>query len=112
MAEFPEQVLWVRLLEIAAADLGGGDLRGDRQHGHTRPMRVEQAVDQVQIAGSAGAGADRKLASDVGFAGCCEGSHLLMAHMNPFDLAAAAQRFRETIEAVADNPEDAPDAGL
>ena len=57
------------LLEIAAADFRGGDLGCDRQHRNTAPMRVEKAVDQVQIAGAAGASTHRKAAGHLGFAG-------------------------------------------
>src|SRR5262249_45760455 len=112
MAAFPEQVLRMGLLEIAAADLGRWDLSRDRKHRHSAPMGVEQAVDQMQIAGTAGAGTDRELARDVGFARSRKRRHFLVPDMHPFDRAAASQGLCETVEAVADDPEDPLDPGL
>ncbi len=112
MAAFAEQVLRMGLLEVTAADLRGRDLRGDRQHGDAAAMRVEQAVDQMQIAGAAGARAHRKAPGHLGFAGGGEGGDLLVADMDPFDGAAAAQRLGQGIQAVADDAVDALDAGL
>ena len=58
MAAFLEQVLRMGFLEIASADLGRRNLRGDRQHRHARAVAVEQAVDEVQIARAAASRAD------------------------------------------------------
>lgn len=112
VAAFLKEILRVRLLKIAAADLDRGNLGGDRQHRNPASVSVEQPVDQMQIARPAGAGADGELAGDLRLAGRGECSHLLMSHVDPFDLASAAERLIEAIEAVADDPEDAFDAGL
>jgi len=85
MTAFAEQVLRMGFLEIAAADLGRRNLRRDRQHGNTAAMRVEQAVDQMQIARTAGARADRKAAGHLGFTGGRKGCDLLVPDMDPFD---------------------------
>ena len=100
------------LLEIAAADLAGRDLRGDRQHRRAAAVSVEQAVDEMQIARAAGAGADRELAGDLRFAGRGEGCGFLVPHVDPFDVLAFAQRLGEAVQAVADNAEDALHARL
>jgi len=55
-------MLGAGFLEVAAADLVAGNLRRDRQHRHAAAVAVIQAVDQVQIAGAATAGANRQAA--------------------------------------------------
>jgi hypothetical protein len=54
-------VLGVRGLEEIDADLNARNLGGDREHRHLTPVRVVEAIDQVKIAGTATAGADRQL---------------------------------------------------
>src|SRR5262249_44004050 len=95
-----------------AADFRGRNLRRDREHRNPASVRVEQAVDEMQVARPAGAGTDRELAGHLRLAGRGDCRYFLMAHMHPFDRAAAAQRLGEAVQAVADDPEDAFDAGL
>jgi hypothetical protein len=45
-------------LEISGAEFGRRDLCGNRKYRQARSMAIEQAIDEVQIAGSAAAGAD------------------------------------------------------
>ena len=85
MAAFPEQILRMGLLKIAAADFGGRNLRGDRQHRRAAAMRIEQAVDEMQIAGAARSRAYRKLAGDLRFARGGKGRDLLVPDVNPVD---------------------------
>ena len=99
------------LLEIAAADLGRGDVRGDAEHGYTGAVTIEQAVDEVQIARSAAPGADRELTRQMRLGAGREGSDLLVPDMDPFDLPLAAYRIRQTVQAVTDNSIDAVHAG-
>jgi hypothetical protein len=61
VAALLEQDLGMRLLEIAAPDLGRGNLRRDGQHRHPRALTIEQAIDQVQVARPAAPCADREL---------------------------------------------------
>jgi hypothetical protein len=97
----------VGFLEIARADFCRWYVGCDRKHGHPRTMTVKQAVDKMQIAWSATAGADGKLAGQVR---CRECSRFFMAHMDPFDLALAPKRVGQTIQAIADNAIDTLDA--
>ena len=92
-------------LEIAAADLRAGDLGGDRQHRNPVAMAVEQAVDQVQVAGPAAAGADGELAGHLRLGAGGERGHLLVAHMHPAD-PGRSQSLGEAVERI---PHDAPD---
>ncbi len=66
----------------------------------------------MQISRTAGAGAHRELARDLGFAGGCEGGHLFVADVEPPELSVGAQGLGQAVEAVADDAIDALDAGL
>jgi hypothetical protein len=61
---------------------------------------------QVQITRSAAAGADRELAGQMRFGARRESRHLLVPDMHPFDLALAAERVGQPIEAVTDDTID------
>src|SRR5262249_56810675 len=84
MAALLEQVLRVRLLEIAGADFRRRDLCRDGQHRQARAVAVEQAVDEMQISWSAAAGADRKLPRERRLAGSAKRRFLLVPDVNPF----------------------------
>ena len=90
MAAFPEQDFRMGLLEVAAADLGTGDLGGDREHRHPVAMAIEQAVDEMQVAGPAAAGADGERPGHLRLGAGGEARHLLVAHMHPADAASSA----------------------
>jgi hypothetical protein len=72
---------------------------------------IEEAVDEMQIAGSAAPRTDRELSGQVRLGAGGEGSGLLVSHMQPLDLALPADRVGEAVEAVADDTVDALDAG-
>ena len=57
----PKQVLRMGLLEVAAADFGERDLRGNRQHGCPAAVGIEQAIDEMKIAGTAAGHPCRRL---------------------------------------------------
>ncbi len=65
VAAIPENVVGLGLLEILAADLAAGNLRGDRQHGHTIPLAIVEAIDEVRVPRPATAGTDRQIARQV-----------------------------------------------
>jgi hypothetical protein len=110
MAAFLEQVLRVGLLEVAAADLAGREMRGNTEHRHARPVTIEQPVDEMQVAGPAAAGANRELPGQMRLGAGGEGAGLFVAHMHPLDLTLPADGIGEAIEAVADDAADALDA--
>ena len=92
VAALLEQVFRMRLLEISGADFGRRDLRRNGKHRHARAVAIEQAVDEVQVAGPAAAGADRELARQMRFGTGRESGDLLVPDMDPFDLALPADR--------------------
>src|SRR5258706_1027251 len=98
-----EQTLRMGFLKIPRAEFGRRNLRRDGKHWHARPLTVEQAVDEVQIAGSTAAGADRELPCQVRLGTGRESRDLLVPHMHPFDLALATDRVGQPIQAVADD---------
>ena len=65
-------MLRMRCLKIIDAELMGGNMRGDGEHGHPAALRIEQAVDQMQIAGAAAASTYGELACYMRFTGGCE----------------------------------------
>ena len=74
-------------------------------------MAIEEAIDKVQIARSAAAGADREITREMRLRTRCKGRDLLVPDMNPFDLSLATKRVCQTIEAIADDAIDTLDAG-
>ena len=73
----------------------------DREHRHAATVTIEQSVDQMKVAGSTAAGADRQLARKVGLRAGGERRGFLVAHVNPADLSKAAKQVAKAIEAVA-----------
>ena len=102
-AAFAEQMIGMSFLEIARADFGRRDVGGDRDDRHPRALAIIKPVDQVQIAGAATAGADRKLAGHMRIGAGGERGDLFMADMQPGDAAVPAQRIGKAVQAVADN---------
>ena len=98
-------------LEITRADLRRRDVGGNHQHRHARPVAVEQPVDKVEIARSAASGAHGQRSSEMRLGASREGRHLLVAHMQPLDLASPPDRIGDADQAVADDAIDALDAG-
>src|SRR5205823_413925 len=75
-------------------------------------MAIEQAVDQVQVAGPAAAGADRELAGEMRLGAGSKGRGLFVADVNPVDAFATAQRIGESVERIADDAVHTFYAGL
>ena len=109
MAALLEQGLRMGRLEVVAADFRRRDVGGDSQHRHAAAMAVEQAVDQVEVAGTATPRADGQLAGQIGFCARGEGGAFLMAHVHPIDDVQPAQRVGEAVQGVADDAIDALD---
>ena len=90
-------------LKVSGAELGRRDLRRNGKHRQARPVTIEQAIDQVEIAGPAAPGADRKLSGQVRLGAGRKSRDLLVPDMHPLDLALAADRIGQPIQAVADD---------
>ena len=112
MAALPEQVLRMCLLKITGAYFARRDMGRDAQNRHTRAMRIEKPIDEMEVAGPATAGADRQFAGEMSLACGGKRRHLFVPHMNPFDLALAAQRVGQPVETITDDSVNAFDARL
>ena len=112
VAALLEQALGVRGLKVVNADFTARNVRGQRQHRHTAAMGVEQAVDQMQVAGPATAGTHRQFAGQMRFSACGKGCGFFVAHVNPLDLLLAAQRVGKAVQRIADHAIHTFNAGL
>mgnify|MGYP003694065471 CR=1 FL=1 len=104
VAALREEVLRVGLLEVSAADLVGGDLRGNGENGHTAAVAIVQPVDQVQVARAAAAGADGELAGEVRLGARGEGRRLLVPHVDPSELVLSPDGVGDPVERVSRDP--------
>lgn len=111
VAALGEQPVGMGLLEVAEADLRGGDVGGEREHRGHRAVGVVQAVDQVQVPRAAGARAGREPTGDLRLRAGREGRRLLVADLDPVDVTRPADRVHHGVEAVADDPVHPAHAG-
>jgi hypothetical protein len=105
-----EKSFGMGLLEIPSADLGRWDLRRNRKHRYPRAVAVEQAIDEVQIAGPATASANGELAGQMRLRASREGGDFLVPDMDPFDFTLSSQGVSKAVKAIADNAIDLFDA--
>ena len=66
-------------------------------------MTIEQAVDEVEVAGRAAARADGEFTCRMRFGARREGRDFLVPDMNPLDLALPAKRVGQAVQAIANN---------
>jgi hypothetical protein len=64
------------------------DLRRDQDDRGAVAIGFIEAIDEVETAGAAGAGARRETTGEQRFGPCGEGAGLFVPHMDPIDLAA------------------------
>ena len=102
--------LEVDLLGKLHAQLRGDDLAGDQDHRRAVALGLVDAVDEVQAARSAGAGAGGQASADVGLGARGEGRRFFVAHVDPLDLAAM-DGVGDMVEGVADDAIAMADAG-
>jgi len=87
-------------------------VRSEREHGRHVPVRIEESVDQVQVAGPAAPRTHRELARELRVGGSGERRRFLVPHVDPVDATALPDGVCYGVQAVADDPVDAPDPGL
>jgi hypothetical protein len=102
----------VGFLKVAAPDFARRNLSRYCQHRGAAAVRIEQTIDEVKVAGSARAGADRKFARDLRLARSGEGGYFLVSNVDPLDRLSFAQRLGQTVQAVANHAENALYPGL
>jgi hypothetical protein len=69
-------------------------------------MTVIQSVDEVQVAGSTTAGADREVAGELSLCARGKGGCLLVAHVNPTHVLMLADAIGDSIQGVTSNSVD------
>ncbi len=103
----------VGLLEVAAADLGAGDVGGDREDRCAVALAVVQPVDEVQASGARGSQHRGGTSGDLGVGTRGEGAGLLVADVDELDVGLVpAQRVDDRVRRVADDAVHLPDAGF
>ena len=85
---------------------------GDREHRLVVAVAVEQAIDEMQVAGPTTARTHREASGGRRLGTRREGCHFFMAHMHPGDLADPTQAVAQAVEAIAGDAPDALDAGI
>jgi hypothetical protein len=110
-AALTEQLLRMRLLEIAAADLVTWDVGGDREHRHPATVRVKQTVDQMEVPRATAGGADREFPGHRRLTRRGERRRLFVTNVLPDDIAVAAQCIGEAIDRISRQPIDPADPG-
>ena len=73
MTAFLEELLRMGFLKIGPPDFLARDMRCDGDDWDTRAMTVEEAIDKMQVARAATAGADRERTCEMGFGAGGEG---------------------------------------
>jgi hypothetical protein len=99
----------IDLLREVDAEFEAVDLARDQHHRRAVAMAFVEAVDEVQAAWAAAAGAGGEGAGHVGLGPGGQRAGLLVAHVHPFDVAAP-DRIGDVVEGVADHPVASLDA--
>jgi hypothetical protein len=93
-------------LKVSAADLVGGDLRGNGENRYAVTVAVVEPVDQVQVARATAAGADGETAGEVRLCARGEGGRLLVPHVDPAKLVLSPDGVGDPVERVSRDPID------
>src|SRR5277367_78628 len=101
MAALSEDMFRVRFLKISTPDFSARNLRRDGENGHTAPLAIVKSIDQVHIPRSAASGAHRQFAGEMRLRARRECACFLIAHANPLDVLARANRIGDAIERIA-----------
>src|SRR6202035_1038899 len=92
----------IDLLDRIEAYVLAHHLGSDQDDRCTIAIGFIEAIDEVEAAGAAGTGTGHKLPSELPCRARCEGAGLLMAHMDPLDLALT-DSVGDAVKRVADD---------
>ena len=90
-------------LKISAADFITWNLRRDGEDGNTAAVTVVESVDQMQIPGTATAGADRQSSREMRFRAGGKRRRLFVSHVNPANLFLVLRI--ESVMPLSESPE-------
>src|ERR1700704_2497872 len=97
MAALREKMFRMRFLKVAAADFLTWNLRGDGENGNAATVAIVKPVDQMQVAGSATARADREASGEVGFRARGKPSRLFVSDVGPSNLFLSTNRVGDPV---------------
>jgi hypothetical protein len=100
------------LLKIIGPYFGAWDMSRNCENRHRASMAIVESVNEMKIAGTATARADREFAGDVRIGARGEGRHFLMADVDPLDCLLSAYLVRYPIQRIADNSIHSLHSGL
>src|SRR5216684_2618838 len=103
VAALREKMFWVGLLKISAPDFIAWNLRRNGENRNTAAMAVIEPINQMQVTGTAAAGADRQTPCEMRFRSSSKRRRLFMPYVNPLHSFACANRIRDPVERVAGN---------
>src|SRR5258708_7506897 len=106
MAALCEEMLGISLLKIPAADLRAGYLCGDRQNRYAAAVTIVKAVDQVEIAWAATAGAHGQVSCEMRFRAGCKGGCFFMPYVHPLHIPPHANGVGNAVQRIAGNTID------
>jgi hypothetical protein len=98
VATLRKEVLRVGLLKVSAADLTGGDLRGNGENRYAVTVAVVEPVDQVEVARAAAAGADGETPGEVRLGSRGEGRSLFVPRVDPSELVLSPDGVGDPVE--------------
>src|ERR1700679_2326586 len=108
-AAAPVYRLEVDLLGKLEPQLVANDLAGDQNDRRAIAVRLDDAIDEVQAAGTAASGHRGEVAGQQGFALGGEGPGLFVAHTHPLD-RAFGKAVRDPVESITHDAVTMPDA--
>ena len=112
MAALRKEMLRVGLLKVCAADFVAWNLRGDGEHRNTAAVAVVESVDQVEISGTATAGANRQPAGKMSLSARGKSCCFFMAQMNPIQFSGGSDRLGNAVEGIAGDAVNPAHPGL
>src|SRR5271169_1896999 len=96
-------------LEVVGTDLAAWYVCSNRKHRNPASVRIEQAIYQVQVSGTAATRANRQFPRYMRFGPGGKRGAFLMPHMNPIDGSHRPQCVGKAVERIPHYPVDTPD---
>src|SRR5580704_4624727 len=90
-------------LEVSTSDFRARNLRRDGQYRDSAALTVVEAVDQVHVSRPAASGAYGQFAGEMCLCTGGECAGFFIAHADPFDVVASANRIGDAIQRIAWN---------
>ena len=90
IAALRKDLLRMSFLKVSTSDLAAGDLCRDRQDGNPAAVAIIEAVDQVQISGTAAPGAYCQRSANMRIRSGGEGRRLFVPYVDPLNVPPLA----------------------